>query len=80
MTKVLELQLSHQSNEYSGLISFRTDWFYPFAVKNLKFTGNNGRMGRQFHVAVLALNVWVSVQLLRRGKPWTQGSRHSMGK
>ena len=37
-------------------------------------------MGRQFHVAVLALNVWVSVQLLRREKPWAKGSRHTMGK
>ena len=30
--KVLELQLS-PSNEYSGLISFRTDWFDLFAVQ-----------------------------------------------
>ena len=26
MAKVLELQLQHPSSEYSGLISFRTDW------------------------------------------------------
>ena len=33
MAKVLELQLQHQSrNEYSGLISFRIDWFALLAV------------------------------------------------
>ena len=32
-SKVLELQLQHQfSNEYSGSISFRTDWFDIIAV------------------------------------------------
>ena len=34
MTKVLELQLQHQScNEYSGLISFRMDWLDLLAVQ-----------------------------------------------
>ena len=34
MAKVLELQLLNQpSNEYSGLISFRIDWFDPLAVQ-----------------------------------------------
>ena len=34
MTKILELQLQHQSsNEYSGLISFRIDWFDLLAVQ-----------------------------------------------
>ena len=34
VTKVLELQLQHQSfNEYSGLISFRMDWFDFLAVQ-----------------------------------------------
>ena len=34
LAKVLELQLQHQSfNEYSGLISFRTDWFDYLAVQ-----------------------------------------------
>ena len=34
VTKVLELQLQHHaSNEYSGLISFRMDWFDLFAVQ-----------------------------------------------
>ena len=34
MAKVLELQLSiSPSNEYSGLISFRTDWFDLLAVQ-----------------------------------------------
>ena len=30
---VLELQLQHQSNEYSGLIPFRIEWFDLFAVQ-----------------------------------------------
>ena len=34
MARVLELQLQHQSfNEYSGLISFRIDWFDLLAVQ-----------------------------------------------
>ena len=34
MTKVLKLQLQHQSlNEYSGLISIRIDWFDLLAVQ-----------------------------------------------
>ena len=34
VTKVLELQLQHQSsNEYSGLISFRIDWFDLLAAQ-----------------------------------------------
>ena len=34
VAKVLELQLQHQtSNKYSGLISFRIDWFDLFAVQ-----------------------------------------------
>ena len=33
VAKVLELQLQHQFNEYSGLISFRIDWFDLFAVQ-----------------------------------------------
>ena len=36
MAKVLELQLQHQSfNEYSGLISFRVDWFDLLTLKSL---------------------------------------------
>ena len=35
VAKVLELQLQHHpSNEYSGLISFKTDWFYLLAVQS----------------------------------------------
>ena len=34
VAKVLEFQLQHQSfNEYSGLISFRMDWFDPLVVQ-----------------------------------------------
>ena len=34
MVKVLELQLDyHPPNEYSGLISFRTDWFDLLVVQ-----------------------------------------------
>ena len=34
MTKILELQLQHQSsNAYSELISFRIDWFDLLAVR-----------------------------------------------
>ena len=33
MTKVLEFQLQHQSFQYSGLISFRLDWFDLLAAK-----------------------------------------------
>ena len=29
----MELQLQHHCNEYSGLISFRTDWFDLLAVQ-----------------------------------------------
>ena len=36
VAKVLELQLQHQSsNEYSGLISFRMDWFDLLAVQGI---------------------------------------------
>ena len=34
MAKVLELRIS-PSNEYSGLISFRIDWFDPLAVQGI---------------------------------------------
>ena len=33
MAKVLELQLQYQSFQYSGLISFRIDWFRLCAVE-----------------------------------------------
>ena len=33
MAKVLDLQLQQYSNEYSGLISFRIDWFDILAVQ-----------------------------------------------
>ena len=34
LAKVLELQLQHQSlSEYSGMISFRIDWFYMLIVQ-----------------------------------------------
>ena len=33
MAKVLEFQLQRQSNEYSGLISFRVDWLDLLAVQ-----------------------------------------------
>ena len=33
MAKVLELQLQHQSFQYSGVISFRIDWFDVLAVQ-----------------------------------------------
>ena len=33
MAKVLEFQLQHQSNEYSGLISFRMDWLDLLTVQ-----------------------------------------------
>ena len=33
MTKILELQLQHPSNEHSGLISFRMYWFDLLAVQ-----------------------------------------------
>ena len=33
VAKVLELQLQHQSNEHSGLISFRMDWLDLLAVQ-----------------------------------------------
>ena len=33
MGKVLELQLQHQFLQYSGVISFRVDWFDLFAVQ-----------------------------------------------
>ena len=33
VTKVLKLQLQHPFNEYSGLISFRIDWFDILAVQ-----------------------------------------------
>ena len=36
VAKVLGLLLQHQSfNEYTGLISFRTDWFDLFAVQGI---------------------------------------------
>ena len=35
MAKVLEFQFQHQtSNEYSGLISFKIDWFDLLAVQD----------------------------------------------
>ena len=35
MAKVLEIQLQHQSSEYSGLISFRIDWFGLLTVQGI---------------------------------------------
>ena len=34
-TKLLELQLQHQSFQYSGLVSFKIDWFDLFAVQKI---------------------------------------------
>ena len=33
VARVLEVQLQHNSSEYSGLISFRIDWFHLLAVQ-----------------------------------------------
>ena len=41
VAKVLEFQLQHQSsNEYSGLIAFRMDWFDLLAVQGDSFWGD----------------------------------------
>ena len=56
MAKVLEHQLQHinPSNEYSGLISFRTDWFDLLAVqgvlKNL-LQNHNSKASILWHLA-----------------------------
>ena len=41
----MELQLQHQSfSEYSGLISFRIDWFDLLAVQGTLDTGKNFKL------------------------------------
>ena len=57
VTKVLEFQLQHHpSNEYSGLISFRIDWFDLLAVQEtLKTLLNITGQKHQFFSAQLSL-------------------------
>ena len=50
VAQVLELQLQHQSFQYSGLISFRMDWFDLLAVQGTLTTGKT-----------IALTMWTFV-------------------
>ena len=60
VAKVLELQLQHQSsNEYSGLISFRIDWFDFLAVQGTKSLQNDNSK-----VLILWCSAFFMVQLL----------------
>ena len=61
MAKVLECQFQHQSfNEYSGLISFRTDWFDLLAVQE---TLKNFLQNHSSKVSILWHSAFFIVQL-----------------
>ena len=61
MAEVLEHQLQHQSlNEYSGLISFRIDWFDLLAVQG---TLMSPPQHYSFKVSILQLSAFFIVQL-----------------
>ena len=61
VAKILELQLQHQSsNEYSGLISFRTDWFDLLAVQG---TLKSLLQHHNLKVLILRCSTFLIVQL-----------------
>ena len=62
VAKVLELQPQLQSlNEYSGLISFRIDWFDLLAVQGTLKNSSRG--------SILWLSAFLMVRLSDPGKP-----------
>ena len=60
MTKVLERQLQHQSNEYSGLISFRMDWLDHLAVQG---TLKSLLQHHSLKATILQCSAFITVQL-----------------
>ena len=60
---VLELQLQHQSNEYSGLIPFRIEWFDLFAVQG---TVKNLLQHHSSKASILLCSTVFMVQLLHQ--------------
>ena len=73
MAKVLELQLQHQSfNEYSGLISFRIDWFDLLAVQEtLKSLLQHHHLKASIPWCSAFLMVQLSHLYVTPGKPYT---------
>ena len=60
VTKVLELQLQHQSFQYSGVISFRMDWLDLLAVQG---TLKNLLQHHSSKASILWLSAFFLVQL-----------------
>ena len=60
VAKVLELQLQHPSNEYSGLISFRMDWLDLLAVQG---TLNSLLQHNSSKASILQSSSFFTVQL-----------------
>ena len=69
VAKVLELQLQHPSSEYSGLISFRTDWSEHGTLKSLLQHHSSEASGVRhsaffmFHLSHLYLTNGVTIAL-----------------
>ena len=59
----MELQLQHQSNEYSGLIPFRIEWFDLFAVQG---TVKNLLQHHSSKASILLCSTVFMVQLLHQ--------------
>ena len=77
LAKRLEFQLQHHpSNEYSGLISFRTDWFDLLAVQgNLKSCLQHHSSKASIFGTQLSLwsNSHIHTQLLEKPQLWLDG-------
>ena len=69
--KVLELQLWHQSFQYSELISFRTDWFDLLAVQG---TLKSLLQQHGSKASVLQCSAFFTVQLLSVHDYWKNHS------
>ena len=72
VAKVVELQLQHQSSkEYSGLISFKIDWFDLLAVQG---TLKSLLQHHNLKASILWLSAFYMVQLVMCNYRLTQGS------
>ena len=73
VAEVLEFQLQHQSNEYSGLISFRMDWLALLAIQG---TLKSLLQHHSSKALILRRSAFVIVQL---SHPYmTTGKKHSI--
>ena len=55
VTKELQLQLQHPSSEYSGLISFRIDWFELLSVQDTLIQSFTAPQFETIHYLALSL-------------------------